>query len=61
MTTFPVINTFVKFDVPYTFRVEAPYTTAELTVRYPTFRVVMFARGTDKFPVRIVFEETLRN
>ena len=34
-----------RLDVPYTFSVFVPYTTAEFTVKYPTFIVAMFAKG----------------
>jgi hypothetical protein len=46
-----VTVTFVRFDVPYTFRVLVPYTTAELTVKYPTFIVAMFADVANMFVV----------
>jgi len=48
--------TFVRFDVPYTFSVLVPYTTAELTVKYPTFIVAMFARDAMTFVVVTEFE-----
>ena len=37
--------------MPYTFNVLVPYTTAELTVKYPTFMVAMFAVVAKRFVV----------
>jgi hypothetical protein len=50
--------TFVRFDVPYTFKVLVPYTTAELTVKYPTFIVAIFADVANIFVVVTEFDTT---
>ena len=53
-----VTVTFVRFDVPYTFSVLVPYTTAEFTVKYPTFIVAMFAEVAKMLVVVTEFETT---
>jgi hypothetical protein len=60
VTLIVALVTVVRFDIPYTFNVDSPYTIAVFTVKYSTFKDAIFAVAAERFPESVVLDDTLR-